>query len=419
MAGVHGTPSSPTAYIHRAGLSEWLNTWEMPASFAEGGSWGRESRRRKEKREGARQAVRSCGLGRAGGTRHTPLAHPGPHCAQGETCSQHRGSRQPAGGKSEVPLWRHSLAPGDQRRSKSVSIWARAGQTHPREGTRNATRRPREAGQQAARQGSAARRSSASEQACPRPTRAERSPGPVETVPKPTLPVCSVTERTGSEGHAVLITHRQQVLKPELSACEGRGLRAGGSARRYKHGAWWAPLDVMGRSLCPCGSVGLASPAPPGWRLACGQLIMCPEPIRLSEGHRQDTCTQTAQGGPPPPSVTLADSRGLPCPRACPLPPSGTVLTCATLPGSGTGPRSPDACRTGLNNNGQWLENGLPFPRGHECRVLLGPGGGTAAFRHLRPRPRASSQGRSRSQSSEPTRPYIPWGWSTRNPQDL
>lgn len=174
MAGVHGTPSSPTAYIHRAGLSEWLNTWEMPASFAGGGSWGRESRRRKEKREGARQPVRSCGLGGAGGTRHAPRAHPGPHCAQGETCSRRRGSRRPAGGKSEGPLCRHGLAPGHQRRSKSVSIWARAGLgRHPREGTRSVTRRLREAGQQAERRGSAARRSSASEQACPRPTWAE------------------------------------------------------------------------------------------------------------------------------------------------------------------------------------------------------------------------------------------------------
>ena len=232
-------------------------------------------------------------------------------------------------------------------------------------------------------------------------------PGSAETVPKPSPPICSATERAGSEGHAVLIAHKRQVLKPDLSACGGKRLRSGGSARRCQNGAWRAPLDVTGRSLCPRGSVGLASPAPPGWRLACGQHIMCPEPLRLSEGHRQDTCTQTAQGGPPPPSVTLADSRGLPCPRACPLPPSDTVLTRATLPGSGTGPRSPDARRTGLNNSGQWLENGLPFPRGHECRVLLGPGGGTAAFRHLWPRPRASSQGRPRSQSSEPTRPYI------------
>ena len=93
MAGVRGTPCSPTAYIHRAGLSEWLTVWEMPASFAEDGSWGRESRRKQEKREGARQPARRCGLGRARRTGHTSRAHPGPHSAQGETCSQHRGKQ--------------------------------------------------------------------------------------------------------------------------------------------------------------------------------------------------------------------------------------------------------------------------------------------------------------------------------------
>ena len=253
-----GGPASPWLLLktspssrcgHRASLSEELGAWGMPASSAEGGGRGRESRRRKKRWE-------TVWTGEGSGTHHTLGHTQDPTLLREEPAPSVVGSRQSTGRKSEVASGRHSLAPRDRRHSKARTG---PGRRTPRKG----------------------------------PTVGHRSPKgglmPGWTVRLPQLTASSDSKPAGlhprwAGGHRPL--HRngaEQTPPPARSrpwrACASGlssslvnsklwssafGVQKGKAAAEGQQGPIW-PLDVLGCSPVPVSPSAWLVQLPPAW----------------------------------------------------------------------------------------------------------------------------------------------------------